>query len=119
MSYVYFARCGDYVKIGFSYRPEHRVRGLFNGAALICPDDLDVETPVELVHVIADCVAKDERRIHSLFDRWRAEGEWFRATPDFWDAVIGLRYLSLADERKELRRIRASLKSAPALSEAA
>ena len=119
MSYVYFAKCGDYVKIGFSYQPEKRVRGLFKGAALIRPADLDTAQPVELVHVLDDCTAKDERRLHALFTRWRVEGEWFRADADFWDALIGLRYLRLVDERKELRRIRAALKHAPAMPRAA
>lgn len=48
-SYVYFARCGQYVKIGKAGDPQHRVKRLFNGHLLVCPADLDESQPVELL----------------------------------------------------------------------
>lgn len=105
MAYVYFARCGQYVKIGFSSWPEHRVKNLLNGSVHL-PADLDRSQPVELIQVIGDCISRDERDLHKMFAEFRVEGEWFRASEVFMHRVMTLDYTTVRVQRLERRRQR-------------
>lgn len=64
--YVYFMRCRDLVKIGFSTQVDIRAQNLrtMNAAA------------VEVVASFAG-TRFDERRLHRQFARYRRHGEWF------------------------------------------
>lgn len=119
MSYVYFVRVDKYVKIGFSYQPEKRVKGLFRGNLIIVPDDLDRAQPVELIKTIGECTAKDEARLHAAFAAHRAAGEWFRASDGFMRQLDSLDYTTIAAERRMLRKRRAEAKRAAQQARAA
>lgn len=62
--YIYFARLGDLIKIGFSQNPEARIRG-FNGLLLAtCEGNRELEA-----------------EFHAEFADLCERGEWFRAEP--------------------------------------
>jgi hypothetical protein len=63
--HVYFTRCGDLIKIGFSRHPDIRARNL--GGELLA------STPGTLA---------DERTMHHRFGHAWEHGEYFRAEPD-------------------------------------
>ncbi len=107
MNSVYFARFGDYVKIGFSSNPAHRLKAMTTG--VILPDDLDPATPGELVMVIPFCRVRDERNLHQLFMRHRAAGEWFHWTPEFEHQMRTMQFVTHATRQKWLRKVRADL----------
>src|ERR1700691_1958093 len=65
--YVYFIRCGQYVKIGWSFLPEARKRELETGNPHDCV--------LEGMHVGTQL---DERRMHRYFRSLHHRGEWFR-----------------------------------------
>lgn len=65
--YVYFIRCGDLVKIGFSASPETRLRTLRATSA----------APL-IVLGTSYAHKKLERRLHKQFAYLRHHGEWFR-----------------------------------------
>lgn len=75
-----------FFKVGRSWRPDGRVRGIQTG----CP------VPCEIVHVED---GDREAELHRLLTRHRAEGEWFRATRDSLDA---LRSAGMADAAAEI-----------------
>lgn len=104
MSKVYFAHCGQYVKIGFSSYPERRARRMFGGSILTVPADLDTSQPVHLLRVIAECIVKDERALHDRFAEYRAAGEWFRATDDLLAQIADLDYTPIRKLRNRARR---------------
>ncbi len=114
MNSVYFARCGAYVKIGFSSWPEQRAKYIHHCDALQAPDDLDrmSRKPAELLRVIPNCLMKDERALHDLFAEFRAVGEWFHATDEFLRRVADLEYVTVREQRAMARRERARLKVA-------
>lgn len=114
MSYVYFIECSGYVKIGFSYRPEHRMQSLFASGKLLRPADMDIAKERTLLHTIPDCLIKDERRLHAVFAEYHETGEWFRATPMFYRDLLALDYETITQERARLRRERRQAKEAVA-----
>jgi hypothetical protein len=64
---VYFARCGEHIKIGFTRgRPEKRLKGL----ATANP------SPIELVATMPGC-PELEHELHERFSAYRTKGEWF------------------------------------------
>ncbi len=67
VGYVYFLRCGDTVKIGFSKSVPKRVKSL------------SAATPheTEIVKVIPG-TTQTERYFHAHFSAYRQKGEWFR-----------------------------------------
>jgi DNA-binding transcriptional regulator YdaS (Cro superfamily) len=65
--FVYFLRCGDFVKIGYSATPDIRIRALRTG----CP------YPVELIGIHPGSLA-DEKYLHRRFSPVHHEREWFR-----------------------------------------
>lgn len=67
---IYFARCGDCIKIGYSGSSKLRLRDLQVGN----PE------PLELIGWMRGPQAV-ERSLHCKFDRLRVRGEWFQAKP--------------------------------------
>lgn len=109
MSAVYFARFGDYVKIGFASNPAHRVKTMLKGARLIVPEDLGLDTKGEIVLVVPFCTIRDERNMHLLFARHWVIGEWFRWSPEFQYQLRTMRFVTQAARRSDLRRARRRL----------
>lgn len=79
--FVYFMRCGDWVKIGFSLEPMGRVAHLHTNQ----PHEISAV-------VIVRGTREDERRAHAAVKSERLRGEWFNYTP----AVANLISRSLA-----------------------
>lgn len=74
--HVYFARCGDFVKIGFSQMPSQRVH------------DLAAGTPYDLkVLKIIPGNRQHEARLHDCLDEYHHRREWFRLTPELLAAI--------------------------------
>jgi len=66
-SFVYFIRCGEFVKIGFSTNPHSRRASIATSSPM----------PVEFIGLIeADLAA--ERRLHKQFKHLRKKLEWFQ-----------------------------------------
>jgi DNA-binding transcriptional regulator YdaS (Cro superfamily) len=83
--FVYFVRCGDFVKIGFSKRPDGRLRYLRTA------------TPFDFVLVGAHAATvHDERHLHKIFKAHRHRGEWFRWVPEIEQVAVN----GLADEHR-------------------
>jgi hypothetical protein len=109
MSAIYFAKVGDYVKIGFASNPRARMRTLLKTSRLIVPDDLDRSQPVELILVIPFCRMRDERNMQMLFTSHWVVGEWFRWSPAFAYQMRTMRFVTEDVRRKDLRRARREL----------
>lgn len=88
---VYFARVGDYVKIGWSIDAAQRVRQLANDPVTVRPADLSRDDrPVLLGTISGD--RDREADVHADLWEWQAVGEWFEATPfvlDYIDSLLG------------------------------
>lgn len=85
---VYFAACGDLIKIGFSKKPRKRLQSLRSGS----PFDLKIiaAMPGSL---------QLERHLHERFKKLRERGEWFHADPKllrFIKEVAGWKYADKA-----------------------
>jgi hypothetical protein len=66
--FVYFLRCGDFVKIGFSADPQRRLRYL------------QTATPFDFELLGYHAGTKwHEQRLHKVFASLRHRHEWFRA----------------------------------------
>ena len=115
MSAVYFARFGDYVKIGFADNPRKRLKEIANRASkrLIYPDDFDFSLPGDLVLVIPFCRMRDERNMQLLFANHWAVGEWFHWSPAFRYQMETMRFVPHAVRLKDLRAARRSLGIVP------
>ena len=69
-TWLYFIRCGRFVKIGFSKNPEERLR------------DMRTYTPFEVILVGSVPGCRDaERALHAMLHRQHHRLEWFRSTP--------------------------------------
>lgn len=106
---VYFAACGKYVKIGFTTQPPAKRIASLPGKVKV-PVDFDRADTVWLMHAIPGCVMRDESRLHSLFLRHHAEGEWFNLTPALLEQLVGLQYVTYREELLAFRRARADLR---------
>jgi hypothetical protein len=109
VSAIYFAKAGDYVKIGFASNPTHRVRHLLNGTQLIVPDDLDRATVPQAILVIPFCRMRDERNMHLLFAHHWVIGEWYRWSPTFERQMRTMAFVTDDVRRKDLARARRAL----------
>jgi hypothetical protein len=69
--YVYFIKAGEHIKIGFTTKPDMRLKGLATGSAV-------------LMEVLAMIPAKqvEERRAHAAVSAHRVRGEWFHDCED-------------------------------------
>lgn len=107
MSVVYFAKVGDYVKIGFASNPHQRMKSLLGGGRLVVPDDLDRTLPIELILVIPFCRMRDERNMQLLFSNHWAEAEWFHWSPAFLHQMQTMEFVTHAVRIKHLTALRA------------
>lgn len=74
--YTYFVRRADgLIKIGFSERPNRRVRGLAR-------EHGELETLA-----IVPCSVAGEFETHQLFAVQRVEGEWFKSSPELLNFI--------------------------------
>lgn len=64
--YVYFAKSGDAVKIGFSTNPKDRLHSIQTGCA----------APAKMVKLIRG-THSTERQFHRRFAEYNLKGEWF------------------------------------------
>lgn len=79
--HVYFVRSGDRIKIGYSCRPKQRIASF----AVHLPDE------PELIGTVPGG-RELEQRIHTVLDKYRTKGEWFRDCEDVravMSAVLG------------------------------
>jgi hypothetical protein len=74
MSYIYFIKADDRVKIGFSHDPLKRMKELQTGQ----------HRSLRLMGVIEGSLG-DEKALHKRFAQYRTRGEWFRLSEE----VIG------------------------------
>lgn len=72
---IYFIRFGDYIKIGWTARPEQRIKEL--------PHD-------EVLHTTPGFL-REERALHALFAHLRHQGEWFRPDAELMSFIEHLR----------------------------
>lgn len=82
---VYFARVGDYVKIGYSQNPVSRATTITRSG--IRPDDVEFGSEVDLI----GWVPGDEwleRAFHVQHIEHRVAGEWFRLDRKLAEAII-------------------------------
>lgn len=100
---VYFARVGDFVKIGFASNPRHRLEHLLDpGTRLIFPEGIDRTLSPELILVVPFCSMRDERSLQLLFGNHWVVGEWFRWSPAFARQMQSMTYVTHAVRRKYL-----------------
>lgn len=115
MSYVYFAKFGRHVKIGFASNPAHRleqVRRPYDAASQ--PDDFDYTAPGELIHLVPGCRMRDERNMQLLFaNHWSGTGEWFIWSPAFRYQMETMQFVTHAERLMYLRRARRELGLTP------
>jgi hypothetical protein len=78
-TFVYFIRCGEFIKIGFAVDVRQRLK------------DLQRASPfqLELLRVTRGGPA-EEARWHDQFSHIRRRGEWFDAAPDLMEAIESL-----------------------------
>lgn len=91
--YIYFLRCGDYVKIGSSYSPETRIAQLKKeNDVTLRPKGLKMDDAVCIGWVQG--ARSLERDLHQALNHYRENGEWFRWKPKVQDVVNAI----LSDE---------------------
>jgi hypothetical protein len=83
--FIYFVRCGEFVKIGFSTWPEYRMQFL----AVYNP------IPCTLIASFPGTY-QDEARVHRYARQFKHRGEWFRWCPEI--AALVERGLPSLDE---------------------
>lgn len=80
--FVYFLRCGNYVKIGSSVDPDVRVEQLRKGNdKTLRPNGLKMSEAVYIGSIAAS--RSVERDLHNVLGRYRVIGEWFE-----WTSVV-------------------------------
>lgn len=79
-SRVYFLRCGQYIKIGFSTDVDKRVDHIRRLGGVLAPEGLDLSKTVLIADVAGEMTA--EKSLHKKFNHLRVVGEWFRAEPE-------------------------------------
>lgn len=104
---VYFAKVGEFVKIGYASNPYQRMKGLLAGGQLILPVDLDDSLEPELILVVPFCRMRDERNMQLLFSNHWVVAEWFRWSPAFRHQMRHMSFVTHAVRRKHLADVRA------------
>lgn len=74
-SVVYFIRLESRIKIGTSTNPKARLS----------------ELPWDTVELLIRGDVAEERELHRRFEKYRVQGEWFRAEPELVDYIKSLR----------------------------
>jgi len=84
--FVYFLRCGDFVKIGYSASPKGRLRALRTSMPFDC----------EIVGIHSG-TKNHEQQLHRIFSHLRHRNEWFRLDESIVEiAKTGLPYMEVA-----------------------
>lgn len=84
-SRAYFIRCGEYIKIGASSSPMHRLLTIRNIGGVLSPRGLDLSN--------SSLIATEpggfnrERELHAKFAHLRHTGEWFTEAPELTDYI--------------------------------
>ena len=88
---VYFAACGEYVKVGFSTDPTKRLSHVLSDFTLI-PEGIDRSYTVDLIASFPG-TPYHERYHHSRISSHRVEGtrEWYYRTPDVLSYIQSVR----------------------------
>lgn len=68
--FIYFVRCERYIKIGFSDKPQARVKSF----------ETSNPFPCEFLGSVPGGMM-DERALHERFRQWHHRGEWFYIPP--------------------------------------
>lgn len=84
--FVYFARAGQYLKVGCSSNPPVRVKMLRHQYKGNFPADLDRSQPFEILRVIPGGFDLEFYLQNRLYD-FHVAGEWFQATPEVLEWV--------------------------------
>lgn len=79
-SYVYFVRSGNAIKIGISYSPKKRLRGIAT----------DNHGELKLLLAMPGNAAR-ERGLHKKFKKHRIRGEWFNLVPEITKYIAGVK----------------------------
>lgn len=107
MSAVYFIRVGEFVKIGFASNPEKRLIEIARSPREVAlPDGYDLTATPELVMTVPDCRMRDERNMQILFATHWVAGEWFRWSPAFRFQMRTMQFVTHAERRRHLSRVR-------------
>lgn len=69
--FIYFAKSGKFVKIGFAKNPVERIAEMQTGSY----------PSIEIIHAVWGFM-RDERDLHKRFAALRVRGEWFSAAPE-------------------------------------
>ena len=109
MSAVYFAKFGEFVKIGFASNPRKRMEEIGRGRGVKYPADFDYSAPGELIFVLPFCRMRDERNMQLLFARHWVVGEWFRWSPEFRYQMQTMQFVTHDVRLKHLRAARKAL----------
>lgn len=82
---VYFMRCGEFVKIGYSVAPHLRLRQIQSGTGTKFPEGI----PVHRTAIIAteDGGYNREQALHKQFAHLRHTGEWFTEAPELTEYI--------------------------------
>lgn len=88
--FIYFARVGDYLKVGCSIDPRKRVHTIRKTDGPL----LDLWAPTELIRFVpagpsVRAFGLEGDYMAALAD-YHVEGEWFRATPEVLDWIAAL-----------------------------
>jgi hypothetical protein len=93
---VYFARVGDYIKVGVSTNPVRRVKNLFQSSTRYGrPADCPLDAPRELLATMPGWL-NEEAACHAALSEYAAGGEFFIDEPPvrkfIADAIAGSMY---------------------------
>lgn len=79
-AFVYFIRCGGFVKIGASHSPQKRLDSIRAAGGVLTPFLLDL-SGAELVTTEPGGFTR-EKALHARFKHLRHTGEWFTEAPE-------------------------------------
>ncbi len=80
---IYFAECGDFIKIGYTLSVERRIASLSTGNP----------APISVLLVVKG-KRGFERHLHNRFAKIRSRGEWFEKHPDLLSFIAELKSIT-------------------------
>lgn len=92
MSFIYVMQSGEFVKIGYSGRPQDRLRSLLGSMPYDCSLVAHFEAP-------AAVILRIEAYLHRSLEKHRHRGEWFRMDAAIAEKVVGLLIDKLTDDK--------------------
>ena len=94
---VYFIRCEQYVKIGISMWPPHRLKQIRKGGGgSLIPPQMNAATSELIVTELGGL--KRERELHAQFAHLRHTGEWFTEAPELTEYIETLKGKPMSNE---------------------